>query len=269
MRGRRRAAELGLRGNGALAAVVPQRTPAMSSCSSRAVPRCPLIFSPSLAASRRRRESRTPRGDRHRRCVRAADALARRVCLQHTHGRRATHLRGPARAGDAAAPAARLPPSGGEQALPACEWGVRAEGSCPGCELSALACLAGRHAAAWSADGSGLEHRLLWHQATERRQQSPEAADPEGRAAHGWADRDHGEARWRQERRSFRCRRRGEQIRRRHWRGLTCAEANALPRASIGSAHRRRARARVVGRVLRARRALCTRAPGPRPPRPS
>ena len=157
----------------------------------------------------------------------------------------------------------------GEQALPACEWDVRVEGSCPGRELSALACLAGRHAAAWSADGSGLEHRLLWHQATERRQQSPEAADPEGRAAHGWADRDHGEARWRQEQRSFRCRRRGEQIRRRHWRGLTCAEANALPQASIGSAHRRCARARVVGRVLRARRALCTRAPGPRPPRPS
>ena len=40
-------------------------------------------------------------------------------------------------------------------------------------------------------------------------------------------------------------------------------------RASIGSAHRRHTRARVVGWVLRARRALCTRAPGPRPPRPS
>ena len=160
--------------------------------------------------------------------LRAADALARRVCLQHTHGRRATHLRGPARAGRRGS-SRSAPPSGGEQALPVCEWDVRAEGSCPGRELSALACLAGRHAAAWSADGSGLEHRLLWHQATERRQQSPEAADPEGRAAHGWADRDHGEARWRQERRSFRCRRRGEQIRRRHWRGLTCAEATALP----------------------------------------
>ena len=122
----------------------------------------------------------------------------------------------------------RLQPLGCHRAAeskPACVR-VGCEGRrCHGRELSALACLAGRHAAAWSADGSGLEHRLLWHQATERRQQSPEAADPEGRAAHGWADRDHGEARWRQERRSFRCRRGGEQIRRRHWRRLTCAEA--------------------------------------------
>ena len=158
---------------------------------------------------------------------------APRLLAQHTHGRRATHLRGPARAGRRGS--SRSDPPCTERrgasmgASPACVR-VGCEGRrCPARELSALACLAGRHAAAWSADGSGLEHRLLWHQATERRQQSPEAADPEGRAAHGWADRDHGEARWRQERRSFRCRRRGEQIRRRHWRGLTCAEATALP----------------------------------------
>ena len=58
--------------------------------------------------------------------LRAADALARRVCLQHTHGRRATHLRGPARAGRRGS-SRSAPPSGGEQALPACEWDVRAE----------------------------------------------------------------------------------------------------------------------------------------------
>ena len=148
---------------------------------------------------------------------------APRLLAQHTHGRRATHLRGPARAGRRGS--SRSAATELRRASPACVR-VGCEGRrCHGRELSALACLAGRHAAAWSADGSGLEHRLLWHQATERRQQSPEAADPEGRAAHGWADRDHGEARWRQERRSFRCRRRGEQIRQRHWRGLTCAEA--------------------------------------------
>ena len=203
----------------------------MSCCSARAGGRGHggvRSFSPIRSSSRRRRESRTPRGDRHRRCVQPTHSRAAFACTAHSRPPRDA----PAwpRALDAAAPSSRsAPPSGGEQGLPACEWGVRAEGSCPGRELSALACLAGRHAAAWSADGSGLEHRLLWHQATERRQQSPEAADPEGRAAHGWADRDHGEARWRQERRSFRCRRRGEQIRRRHWRGLTCAEATALP----------------------------------------
>lgn len=157
------------------------------------------------------------------------------ACSRRTRAPRlvAAHSRPPRdapawpRARDAAAPVAAAS-TGGEQALPAREWDVRAVGSCRGRELSALARLAGRHAAAWSADGPGLEHRHLWHQATERRKQSPEAAEPEGRAAHGWADRDHGEVRWRQERRSFRCRRRGEQIRRRHWRGLTCAEATAL-----------------------------------------
>ena len=100
----------------------------MSYCSARVVfRRCPLIFSPSLAASRRRRESRTPRGDRHRRCVRAADALARRVCLQHTHGRRATHLRGPARAGRRGS--SRSAATERRRAsLPACEWDVRGGG---------------------------------------------------------------------------------------------------------------------------------------------
>ena len=188
----------------------------------RVCERCPLIFSPALCFQTSQRKQNTK------------VTVTGVACSRRTRAPRllAAHSRPPRdapawpRALDAAAPSSRsAPPSGGEQALPAREWDVRAEGSCPGRELSALACLAGRHAAAWSADGSGLEHRLLWHQATERRQQSPEAADPEGRAAHGWADRDHGEARWRQERRSFRCRRRGEQIRQRHWRGLTCAEA--------------------------------------------
>ena len=196
----------------------------MSSCSARAVfLRCPRIFSPSLSASRRRRESRTPRGDRHRRCVQPTHSRAAFACTAHSRPPRDAPLRGPARAGRRGS--SRSAATERRRASPACVR-VGCEGRrCHGRELSALACLAGRHAAAWSADGSGLEHRLLWHQATERRQQSPEAADPEGRAAHGWADRDHGEARWRQERRSFRCRRRGEQIRRRHWRGLTCAEA--------------------------------------------
>ena len=215
--------ELGLRGNGRLAAVVPNPGDVLL-LSESGFPRCPLIFSPSLFFQTSQRKQNTKVTVTGVACSRRTRAP--RLLAAHTHGRRATHLRGPARAGRRGS----APPSGGgEQALPVCEWDVRAEGSCPGRELSALACLAGRHAAAWSADGSGLEHRLLWHQATERRQQSPEAADPEGRAAHGWADRDHGEARWRQERRSFRCRRRGEQIRQRHWRGLTCAEATALP----------------------------------------
>ena len=225
MRGRRQARGAGLRGNGRLAAVVPNPGDVLllSESGFGGV----RSFSPLRSSSSRRR-----RKAEHKVAVTGVACSRRtrapRLLAQHTHGRRATHLRGPARAGRRGS-SRSAPPSGGEQALPACEWDVRAEGSCPGRELSALACLADRHAAAWSADGSGLEHRLLWHQATERRQQSPEAADPEGRAAHGWADRDHGEARWRQERRSFRCRRRGEQIRQRHWRGLTCAEATALP----------------------------------------
>ena len=217
--------ELGLRGNGRIAAVVPNPGDVLL-LSESGFPRCPLIFSPSLSASRRRRESRTPRGDRHRRCVQPTHSRAAFACTAHSRPPR------DAPAWPRARRTPRLQSLGCHRAAeskPACVR-VGCEGRrCHGRELSALACLAGRHAAAWSADGSGLEHRLLWHQATERRQQSPEAADPEGRAAHGWADRDHGEARWRQERRSFRCRRRGEQIRRRHWRGLTCAEATALP----------------------------------------
>ena len=86
--------------------------------------------------------------------VAAADALARRVFLQHTHGRRATHLQSLGSSRSA-------PPSGVESKPCLRGSGVRAEGSCPGRELSALARLAGRHAAAWSADGPGLEHRLL------------------------------------------------------------------------------------------------------------
>ena len=212
--------ELGLRGHGRLAAVVPHPGDVLllSESGFRGV----RSFSPIRSSSRRRRESRTPRGDRHRRCVQPTHSRAAFACTAHSRPPR------DAPAWPRARRTPRLQPLGCHRAAeskPACVR-VGCEGRrCHGRELSALACLAGRHAAAWSADGSGLEHRLLWHQATERRQQSPEAADPEGRAAHGWADRDHGEARWRQERRSFCCRRGGEQIRRRHWRGLTCAEA--------------------------------------------
>ena len=46
-------------------------------------------------------------------------------------------------------------------------------------------------------------------------------------------------------------------------RALKPPPARETLRASIGSAHRRRARARVVRRVLRARRVLGTRVPGP------
>ena len=65
-------------------------------------------------------------GDRHRRC--AADALARRVCLQHTtHGRRATHLRGPARAGRRGSSHSTATERR-RASLPACEWDVRGGG---------------------------------------------------------------------------------------------------------------------------------------------
>jgi len=119
---------------------------------------------------------------------------------------------------------------------------------------------AGRHAAAWSADGSGLEHRLLQQQATERRQQqSPEAAGPEGRAAHGWADRDLGEVRRRQERGTFRCPNGGAQVRQRHRRGLSCAAATAHWRKPPRPCRIREPRsACMVGGVVRARLTLCS-----------
>ena len=75
--------ELGLRGHGGLAAVVPNPGDVLL-LSESGWPRCPLIFSHSLffqtvAEKAEHQEG----GDRHRtQALRAADALARRVCLQ-------------------------------------------------------------------------------------------------------------------------------------------------------------------------------------------
>ena len=112
--------ELGLRGNGRLAAVVPNPGDVLL-LSESGFPRCPLIFSPSLFFQTSQRKQNTQVTVRGVACSRRTRAP--RLLAAHTHGRRATHLRGPARAGRRGS-SRSAPPSGGEQALPpvpACE----------------------------------------------------------------------------------------------------------------------------------------------------
>ena len=117
--------ELGLRGHGRLAAVVPHPGDVLllsesGFCGVRA-------FSPVRSSSRRRRESRTPRGDRHRRCVQPTHSRAAFACTAHSRPPRATHLRGPARAGRRGS--SRSAATERRRAsLPACEWDVRGGG---------------------------------------------------------------------------------------------------------------------------------------------
>ena len=192
---------------------------------------------------------------------------APRLLAQHTHGRRATHLRGPARAGRRGS--SRSAATERRRAsLPACEWDVRGGGvmgasSAPSPAWQVVMPQRGvQMGQDWNTVSFGTRPQSA--ASSHQKQQTLRDAQRTGgqietTAKHGGGKNG----------------------------GLSAAavEANRLDadtgegsrapkpppsrRASIGSAHRRHARARVVGRVLRARRALCTRAPGPRPPRPS
>ena len=193
---------------------------------------------------------------------------APRLLAQHTHGRRARRTCVAPRAPDAAAPAARLPPSCGEQALPACEWDVRGGGVMGASSVPSPAwqVVMPQRGVQMGQDWNTVSFGTRPQSAASSHQKQQTLRDAQRTGGQIETTAKHGGGK------------NG---------GLSAAavEANRLDadtgegsrapkpppsrRASIGSAHRRRARARVVGRVLRARRALCTRAPGPRPPRPS
>ena len=182
-------------------------------------------------------------------------AAARRTCVAP-------------RAPDAAAPAARLPPSCGEQALPACEWDVRGGGVMGASSVPSPAwqVVMPQRGVQMGQDWNTVSFGTRPQSAASSHQKQQTLRDAQRTGGQIETTAKHGGGK------------NG---------GLSAAavEANRLDadtgegsrapkpppsrRASIGSAHRRHARARVVGRVLRARRALCTRAPGPRPPRPS
>ena len=101
------------------------RTPAMSSCSSRAVFAVSAHFLP-FALLPDVAEKAEHQGDRHRRCVQPTHSRAAFACSTLT-GRRATHLRGPARAGRRGS--SRSAATERRRAsLPACEWDVRGGG---------------------------------------------------------------------------------------------------------------------------------------------
>ena len=86
--------ELGLRGNGRLAAVVPNPGDVLL-LSESGFPRCPLIFSPALCFQTSQRKQNTKVTVTGVACSRRTRAP--RLFAAHSRPRRATHLRGPAR----------------------------------------------------------------------------------------------------------------------------------------------------------------------------